>query len=210
MTMFGGTLNIDTCNLVDNRLTNPGGGSAFCATAQPAAGGLPDWDVAGSIQNCVISNNGGPFYDLRCLSAPHHSVEGLQHKGNQFYPPIQFRFFYRHDAFAQRPGYERLTLILAWTAVRPEGACSKHGAYLARIHRGDFDRASDDVILGSAWRELAPSRIYRLCEQRRHPDFGRDSATKRIRSRANLCEHGPHRDRGRQLVSPPRRHQAWP
>jgi hypothetical protein len=93
VTMFGGALNIDACNLVDNKLTNPGGGSAFCATAQPAAGGLPDWDVTGVIQNCVISNNsGGPaaIYDGQRTTTPFNR---LQYKANQFYPGDPSAFF---------------------------------------------------------------------------------------------------------------------
>jgi hypothetical protein len=93
VTMFGGNLNIDKCNLVDNRLTNPGGGSAFVATAQPAAGGLPDWDVKGFIQNSVISNNsGGPatIYDGYRATAPFNR---LQYKANRIYPADSSAFF---------------------------------------------------------------------------------------------------------------------
>ena len=91
--MFGGTLNMDACNLVDNRLTNPGGGSALVATAQPAAGAYPNWDVNGLIQNCVISNNsGGPatIYDGYRASAPFNR---LQYRANQFYPADTSAFF---------------------------------------------------------------------------------------------------------------------
>ena len=91
--MFGGTLNMDTSHLVDNRLTNPGGGSAIVATAQPASGPYPNWDVMGLIQNCVISNNsGGPatIYDGYRATAPFNR---LQYRSNQFYPADTSAFF---------------------------------------------------------------------------------------------------------------------
>ena len=91
--MFGGTLNIDACNLVDNRLTNPGGGSAFVATAQPASGPFPSWEMTGAIQNCIISNNsGGPatIYDGYRTSAPFNR---LQYKANRIFPSDQSAFF---------------------------------------------------------------------------------------------------------------------
>jgi hypothetical protein len=91
--MFGGTLNMDSSNLVDNRLTNPGGGSAFVATAQPASGSYPNWDVDGLIQNCVISNNsGGPatIYDGYRATAPFNR---MQYRTNHFYPADTSAFF---------------------------------------------------------------------------------------------------------------------
>ncbi|MEY2494048.1 MAG: hypothetical protein QOJ45_540 [Verrucomicrobiota bacterium] len=93
VTMFGGALNMDACNLVDNRLTNPGGGSAFMASAQPASGALPDWEVTGTIQNCVISNNsGGPatIYDGFRAAAPFNR---LQYSSNKIYPSDTSAFF---------------------------------------------------------------------------------------------------------------------
>ncbi|HKP04835.1 MAG TPA: hypothetical protein VJU77_15895 [Chthoniobacterales bacterium] len=93
VTLFGGNLNIDACNLVENHLTNPGGGSAFVVTAQPAAGGLPDWNATGFIQNSVISNNsGGPatIYDGYRSTAPFNL---LQYKSNQISPPDSSAFF---------------------------------------------------------------------------------------------------------------------
>ena len=91
--LFGGTLNMDASNLVDNRLTNPGGGSAFVATAQPASGPYPNWDVMGLVQNCVISNNsGGPatIYDGYRATAPFNR---LQYRNNHFYPADASAFF---------------------------------------------------------------------------------------------------------------------
>jgi len=91
--MFGGALNIDACNLVENHLTNPGGGSAFVATAQPASAPYPEWEMTGAIQNCIISNNsGGPatIYDGYRTSAPFNR---LQYKANQIYPSDHSAFF---------------------------------------------------------------------------------------------------------------------
>ena len=93
VTLFGGNLNIDSCNLVENRLTNPGGGSAFVVTAQPADAGLPDWEATGFVQNSVLSNySGGPamIYDGYRATAPYNR---LQYKANQFYPADTSAFF---------------------------------------------------------------------------------------------------------------------
>src|SRR5256714_13111622 len=93
VTMFGGALNIDTCNLVDNRLTNPGGGPALSATAPPAAGAPSCSAPTGVVQNCVISNNsGGPatIYDGQRTTTPFNR---LQYKANQFYPTDSSAFF---------------------------------------------------------------------------------------------------------------------
>jgi hypothetical protein len=91
--MFGGTLNMNACNLVENHLTNPGGGSAFVATAQPAEGAFPNWELTGVIQNCVISNNsGGPatIYDGYRASMPFNR---LQYSANRIYPSDRTAFF---------------------------------------------------------------------------------------------------------------------
>jgi hypothetical protein len=91
--MFGGRLNMDACNLVENHLTNPGGGSAFVATAQPAEGAFPNWELTGLIQNCVISNNsGGPatIYDGYRASMPFNR---LQYSANRIHPSDRTAFF---------------------------------------------------------------------------------------------------------------------
>lgn len=93
VTMFGGTLTLDTSNLVENKLTAPGGGSAFMASSQPASGPYPAWEVTGVIQNCVISNNsGGPatIYDGYSATAPFNR---LQYSSNKIYPSDTSAFF---------------------------------------------------------------------------------------------------------------------
>jgi hypothetical protein len=86
ITMIGGAVNLDGCNMFDNQMAGLGGGSAFAATSQPAAGGFPDWEVTGLIQNCVISNNPGglaTIYDGQRSNGP---ANRLQYNANQFYP----------------------------------------------------------------------------------------------------------------------------
>ena len=93
VTMFGGTLKLDTSNLVENKLTAPGGGSAFMASSQPASGPYPAWEVTGTIQNCVISaNSGGPatIYDGYSANAPFNR---LQYSSNKIYPSDSSAFF---------------------------------------------------------------------------------------------------------------------
>ena len=84
--MFGGALNMTGCNLTDNQLTKPGGGSALMITADPGGGAIAANDITGAIENCVISNNsGGPatIYDGFRTAAPFNR---LQYKGNRIFP----------------------------------------------------------------------------------------------------------------------------
>ena len=92
-TMLGGVLNMSACNLTDNRLTKPGGGSALMLTADPGAGPIAPNDLTGAVENCVISNNsGGPatIYDAYRTAAPFNR---LQYKGNQIFPSDSSAFF---------------------------------------------------------------------------------------------------------------------
>jgi predicted outer membrane repeat protein len=93
ITMFGGSVKLDTSNLVENKLTAPGGGSAFMASSQPASGPYPAWEITGIIQNCVISaNSGGPatIYDGYSATAPFNR---LQYSSNKIYPSDSSAFF---------------------------------------------------------------------------------------------------------------------
>jgi parallel beta helix pectate lyase-like protein len=86
ITMIGGAINIDGCNMFDNQMAGLGGGSAFAATSQPAAGGFPDWEVIGLIQNCVISNNPGGLATIYDGQRDNGPANRLQYNANQFYP----------------------------------------------------------------------------------------------------------------------------
>ncbi|MFN2621453.1 MAG: hypothetical protein ABR611_01295 [Chthoniobacterales bacterium] len=113
ITMIGGAINIDGCNMFDNQMAGLGGGSAFAATSQPAAGGFPDWEVTGLIQNCVISNNPGglaTIYDGQRSNGP---ANRLQYNANQFYPADSSAFLL--DGIASRSVSEinALTLTLS-------------------------------------------------------------------------------------------------
>lgn len=100
LTMFGGSLSMTGCNLTDNQLTAPGGGSAMMITADPGAGQIGPTDITGAVENCVISNNfGGPatIYDGFRSASPFNR---LQYKSNKIYPSDSSAFFI--DSFGSR------------------------------------------------------------------------------------------------------------
>jgi hypothetical protein len=93
LVMFGGALNMNGCNLTDNQLTAPGGGSALMLNADPGGGQIPANDITGVVQNCVISNNfGGPatIYDAFRTIAPFNRV---QYKSNKIFPSDNSAYF---------------------------------------------------------------------------------------------------------------------
>jgi hypothetical protein len=111
--MFGGALNMSGCNLTDNRLTNPGGGSALMVAADPGGGPIAANDITGVVEDCVISNNsGGPatIYDGFRTAAPFNR---LQYNGNQIFPSDTSAFFI--DTIGSRDVAEinAMTLALA-------------------------------------------------------------------------------------------------
>jgi predicted outer membrane repeat protein len=75
--MFGGTLNLSNSNLVGNRITGSGDGSAL--TTSPAM------EMTGLVQNCVLSSNSGgaTIYDGDSANAPFNQ---LQYSSNQIFP----------------------------------------------------------------------------------------------------------------------------
>jgi hypothetical protein len=75
--MFGGNLNVSNSNLVGNRITGTGAGSAITTS--------PSDEMTGLIQNCVISSNSGgaTIYDGDEATAPFNR---LQFGSNQIYP----------------------------------------------------------------------------------------------------------------------------
>lgn len=58
LTMFGGVLSLDHCNIVGNQISGANG-AAIVSGPIPAGGGIPAADMNGLIQNCVFSNNSG-------------------------------------------------------------------------------------------------------------------------------------------------------
>ncbi|MDQ6704987.1 MAG: hypothetical protein M3Z85_03360, partial [Acidobacteriota bacterium] len=115
LTMFGGALNLTGCNLTDNRLTAPGGGSAIMVTADPGAGQITANDITGAVENCVISNNsGGPatIYDGYRTTAPFNR---LQYKDNKIYPSDSSAFFLDGIGSRSVADINALTLALADT-----------------------------------------------------------------------------------------------
>ena len=84
--VLGGNFNLTSCNVTDNQLTAPGGGSALFAGADTGGGQIPAYDLTGAVSNCVISNNsGGPatIYDGYRSASP---VNRLQYKANKIFP----------------------------------------------------------------------------------------------------------------------------
>jgi hypothetical protein len=95
-TMFGGTVNLDGCNFLDNRITGSGGGSAIMTAPDAGDGGfLPAFDMTGIIQNCVINNSFGgiaTIYD-NDRSPPSTPFNQLQYNANKISPGNQSAFF---------------------------------------------------------------------------------------------------------------------
>jgi hypothetical protein len=89
LAMFGGFLNLDHCNFLDNRLSGPGanGGWSIMTTGDGGGGGLPRFDMTGFVQNCVINHPGGDFaiYD-NDRSPPSAPFNRIQYNNNQIYP----------------------------------------------------------------------------------------------------------------------------
>jgi hypothetical protein len=111
-TMFGGALNMTGCNLTDNQLTAPGGGSALMVTADPGTAQIAANDISGAVENCVISNNfGGPatIYDGFRATAPFNR---LQYKTNKIYPSDTSAFFI--DSIGSRSVADINTLTLSF------------------------------------------------------------------------------------------------
>jgi hypothetical protein len=89
ITMFGGFMNLDRCNFLDNSLTGPGanGGWSIMTAPDAGGGGLPAFDMTGFVQNCVLNNIGGSYaiYD-NDRNPPSTPFNRMQYNGNQIYP----------------------------------------------------------------------------------------------------------------------------
>ena len=86
ITMFGGELNVNGCNFLENTLSKLSAqGAVLVTTADPGGGGLPPVDMAGTISNCLIQNNSGTpaILDGDSSTAPFNR---LQYNANRFYP----------------------------------------------------------------------------------------------------------------------------
>ena len=109
LTLFnGGELNVSGSTFADNRLTAPGGGSAFMTSP----GGTLGTDVTGAIQNCVITNNsGGPtIYDGDRTTPPYNQ---LQYNGNQIYAAEAGMYFNDQKGFLGFTDFNVLTMLRA-------------------------------------------------------------------------------------------------
>ncbi len=82
--MFGGNLNASLTSFVANTTGN-GRGAALTTAPSAATGGLPDFDINGTIQNCTFAGNSGAtvIYDGDRGTSPFNRLE---YNANTFYP----------------------------------------------------------------------------------------------------------------------------
>ena len=86
ITMFGGNLNVNGSNFLDNGLNKAGAeGTVLVTSADPGGGGLPPVDMVGTISNCLLENNTGQttIYDGDSTNAPFNR---LQYSANRIFP----------------------------------------------------------------------------------------------------------------------------
>jgi hypothetical protein len=86
ITMFGGNLNVNGSNFLDNGLnTGSAEGTVLVTSADPGGGGLPPVDMVGTISNCLFDNNSGQttIYDGDSTTAPFNR---LQYSANRIFP----------------------------------------------------------------------------------------------------------------------------
>lgn len=85
ITMFGGDLNASSTSFVANQVPGGSRGAALTTAPSAATGGLPDFDIRGTIQNCKFAGNSGStvIYDGDRGTSPFNR---LQYSTNEFYP----------------------------------------------------------------------------------------------------------------------------
>jgi hypothetical protein len=123
LTMFGGFLNLDHCNFLDNGLTGPApqyGGWAIMTAPDSGDGVLPVFDMIGFVQNCVINDAGGAYFaiddnDRSPASAPFNR---MQYNANQIFPGNQSTFYNDLVGGLDVAGLNSLTIS------RPDGTTS--------------------------------------------------------------------------------------
>ena len=85
LTLFGANLNMSDSSVINNVINGAGLGVAITSAPSAAFGGMPDFDVAGIVQNCLFTGNVGQttIYDGDRSSPPFNR---LQFSGNTFFP----------------------------------------------------------------------------------------------------------------------------
>ncbi|MDP9097543.1 MAG: hypothetical protein M3N48_00920 [Verrucomicrobiota bacterium] len=108
--MFGGTLDLHDSSLVENASTSSGQGGALGTAPGAASGdGVPDMNLDGLIQNCVLSKNtGGPTsWEGDRLNTPFNRVG---YGNNQFFSSAQPAFFSQVSGNLTTDGLNNLIL----------------------------------------------------------------------------------------------------
>ena len=85
--VLGSVLNMSGSNLIENGLTSNTLGGAIFSAVTAAGGGLPALPVSGSVQNCVLSNNGAPgvftIFEGDSSTLP---INSIQYSANAIFP----------------------------------------------------------------------------------------------------------------------------
>ena len=110
ITMFGGNLNVNGSNFLDNGLnTGSAEGTVLVTSADPGGGGLPPVDMVGTISNCLFDNNSGQttIYDGDSTTAPFNR---LQYSANRIFPNDANLF--RNDVAGPPANVQQLNALL--------------------------------------------------------------------------------------------------
>lgn len=85
--VLGSALSMSGSNLVENGLTSGTLGGAIFSAVTAAGGSLPALGASGSVQNCVLSNNGAPavftIFEGDSSTAP---INSIQYSANAIFP----------------------------------------------------------------------------------------------------------------------------
>jgi hypothetical protein len=85
ITLYGASVNMSDSNILNNSINGTARGVGITAAPNPAFNGVPDFDVNGTIQNCLFSGNSGQstIYEGDRDLPPFNR---MQFNGNTFFP----------------------------------------------------------------------------------------------------------------------------
>ena len=117
ITMFGGDLNVSSTSFVAN-VTGNGRGAALTTAPSAATGGLPDFDIRGTIQNCRFAGNSGAtvIYDGDRGTTPFNR---LQYNANEFYPDTASLYINDYTAPMNVAGLNNIVIQTSGTRKAP-------------------------------------------------------------------------------------------